>query len=83
VHVLATVDERTYKGGDMEPNHPIAWYHQDLGDRALYTPMGFTIASYHEPLFLQPLQGAMRMSSVAALLAREQPQAREGSRALR
>src|SRR5579872_456291 len=27
VHVLLTVDEKTYQGGVMGANHPIAWYH--------------------------------------------------------
>ena len=59
VHVLMTVDERTYKGGTMGANHAIAWCHEDLGGRALYTAMGHTIASYHEPLFLRHLRGAL------------------------
>ncbi|MDB5077787.1 MAG: hypothetical protein JWO42_3966 [Chloroflexi bacterium] len=59
VHVLATVDERTYTGGQMGTDHPIAWCHEDLGGRALYTAMGHTIASYHEPLFLTHLRGAL------------------------
>jgi type 1 glutamine amidotransferase len=60
VHVLATVDERTYKGGEMGADHPIAWCHEDLGGRALYTAMGHTSASYHEPLFLAHLRGALQ-----------------------
>jgi len=59
VHVLATVDERTYRGGGMGADHPIAWCHEDLGDRAFYTAMGHTIAAYHEPLFLAHLRGAL------------------------
>ncbi len=31
VHVLATVDERGYRGGRMGADHPIAWCHEDLG----------------------------------------------------
>ncbi|HEX5439593.1 MAG TPA: ThuA domain-containing protein, partial [Ktedonobacterales bacterium] len=27
VHVLLTLDETTYQGGTMGPDHPIAWYH--------------------------------------------------------
>jgi type 1 glutamine amidotransferase len=60
VHVLATVDERTYKGGEMGSDHPIAWCHEDLGGRALYTALGHTIAAYHEPLFLAHLRGALQ-----------------------
>ncbi len=58
-HVLATVDERGYRGGGMGADHPIAWCHEDLGGRALYTAMGHTIAAYHEPLFLAHLRGAL------------------------
>jgi type 1 glutamine amidotransferase len=59
VHVLATVDEDSYQGGGMGHDHPIVWCHEDLGDRALYTAMGHTIASYHDPLFLLHLRGAL------------------------
>jgi len=59
VHVLATVDERSYSGGGMGPDHPIMWCHEDLGGRAFYTAMGHTIAAYHEPLFLAHLRGAL------------------------
>jgi len=59
VHILATVDERSYRGGGMGADHPIAWCHEDLGGRAFYTAMGHTIAAYHEPLFLAHLRGAL------------------------
>jgi cytochrome c len=59
VHVLATVDERSYRGGGMGVDHPIVWCHEDLGGRALYTAMGHTSAAYHEPLFLAHLRGAL------------------------
>lgn len=59
VHVLMTIDERTYKGGVMGPNHPIAWYHDYDGGRAWYTAMGHTSESYSEPLFLAHLWGGI------------------------
>ncbi len=59
VHVLATVDERSYRGGGMGVDHPIAWCHENLGGRTFYTAMGHTIAAYHEPLFLAHLRGAL------------------------
>jgi len=34
------VDEKTYKGGVMGADHPIAWYHEYDGGRAWYTAMG-------------------------------------------
>jgi len=59
VHVLATVNERSYRGGEMGADRLIAWCHEDLGSRALYTAMGHTIAAYHEPLLLAHLRGAL------------------------
>ena len=59
VHVLLTVDEKTYQGGVMGANHPIAWYHAFDGGRSWYTAMGHTSASYHEPLFLAHLWGGI------------------------
>ncbi|HLX39824.1 MAG TPA: ThuA domain-containing protein [Ktedonobacteraceae bacterium] len=59
VHVLLTIDERTYKGGTMGADHPIAWYHQYDGGRAWYTSMGHTSESYHEPLFLAHIWGGI------------------------
>lgn len=59
VNVLMTIDERTYKGGTMGADHPIAWYHEYDGGRAWYTAMGHTSASYYEPLFLDHLWGGI------------------------
>lgn len=67
VHVLMTVDEKTYQGGTMGAFHPIAWYHQYDGGRAWYTALGHTSESYKEPLFLQHLWGGiMYAAGVAA-----------------
>src|SRR6266700_2661530 len=57
VNVLMTIDERTYKGGTMGADHPIAWYHEYDGGRAWYTALGHTSESYYEPLFLDHLWG--------------------------
>jgi type 1 glutamine amidotransferase len=51
VSVLATVDERTYSGGTMSPDHPIAWSQSFEGGRAWYTAGGHTVESFSEPLF--------------------------------
>jgi type 1 glutamine amidotransferase len=59
VHVLMTVDERTYKGGVMGAYHPIAWYHDYDSGRAWYTALGHTSESYSEPLFLAHLWGGI------------------------
>jgi len=59
VHVLASLDEGSYDGGDMG-DHPIAWCHEvSGGGRAWYTALGHTEASYGEPLFLEHLRGGI------------------------
>jgi cytochrome c len=52
VHVIATLDESSYDGGDMAADHPIAWFHDYDGGRAWYTAGGHTDESWSEPLFL-------------------------------
>ena len=59
VDVLMTIDEKTYKGGTMGTDHPIAWYHEYGGGRAWYTALGHTSESYSEPLFLAHLWGGI------------------------
>jgi type 1 glutamine amidotransferase len=51
VVVLATLDETTYEGGTMGPDHPIAWAQEYDGGRSFYTAGGHTIESYSEPVF--------------------------------
>jgi len=59
VHVLATMDESSYEGGDMG-DHPIAWCHDVAGGgRSWYTALGHTEESYSEPLFRQHLLGGI------------------------
>lgn len=59
VHVLMTLDETSYEGGEMGHDHPISWAHNFGGGRAFYTGLGHTEESYSEPLFLQHLVGAL------------------------
>jgi type 1 glutamine amidotransferase len=59
VHVLITLDESSYQGGNMGADHPISWYHDFDGGRAWYTGMGHTSETYQEPLFLQYLWGGI------------------------
>jgi uncharacterized protein len=66
VHVLMTVDEKTYQGGTMGAFHPIAWYHAYDGGRAWYTALGHTAESYSEPLFLQHLWGGIMYAAGVA-----------------
>jgi len=63
VHVLATVDESTYTGGTMGPDHPIAWCHRYDGGRSVYTAMGHTKESYAEPRYAGHLLGAIEMAA--------------------
>ena len=53
VRVLASVDESSYKGGDMGADHPVVWCHEYDGGRSWYTAMGHTKESYSEPAFVQ------------------------------
>ena len=59
VHVLMTLDESTYDGGNMGVDHPIAWLHQYEGGRAWYTGGGHTEASFSEPEFLEHILGGI------------------------
>jgi type 1 glutamine amidotransferase len=62
--VLMTLDESSYVGGTMGPDHPIVWAHPTTGGgRAIYTAMGHTQESYGEPLFRQHLVGAIRWAA--------------------
>lgn len=63
VHVLATLDERTYQGGSMGFDHPISWAHEFDGGRAWYTGLGHTRDTYSEPLFLQHLLGGIQYAA--------------------
>lgn len=63
VHVLATLDESTYFGGNMGLDHPIAWLHEYDGGRAWYTAGGHTEGSYAEPEFLNHILGGILYAS--------------------
>ncbi len=60
LHVLITIDEKSYTGGENGSNHPMAWYHEYDGGRAFYTELGHTDESYSEPLYLQHLLGGIK-----------------------
>jgi cytochrome c len=62
-HVLASLDERTYKGGTMGKDHPIAWCKQVGKGRIWYTALGHTEASFTEPLFLKHLLGGIQAAA--------------------
>ena len=58
--VLITIDEKSYEGGKMNNNHPMAWYHAYDGGRAFYTELGHTDSSYSDPLYLRHVLGGIR-----------------------
>jgi type 1 glutamine amidotransferase len=71
VHVLMTVDERTYDPGDgaMGADHPISWWHAYDGGRSWYTALGHTDSTYSEPLFLSFLLGGIRYAAAPSASA--------------
>jgi type 1 glutamine amidotransferase len=64
-HVLASLDETSYKGGTMGGDHPIAWCRTMGRGCVWYTALGHTGASFTEPLFLQHLLGGIRVAAGA------------------
>jgi type 1 glutamine amidotransferase len=63
VRVLASLDERTYTGGTMGGDHPIAWCKRIGQGRLWYTALGHTEVSFTEPLFLQHLLGGIQLAA--------------------
>jgi cytochrome c len=60
VHVLLTLDEKTYEGGTNGEYHPIAWQHEFDGGRSFYTGLGHTKESYTDPLFVRHLKAGLQ-----------------------
>jgi glucose/arabinose dehydrogenase len=65
VHVLMTLDEKTYSPGSgaMGFDHPIAWCQEFDGGRAWYTGGGHTSQSYTEPLFRAHVLGGIEWAA--------------------
>jgi type 1 glutamine amidotransferase len=63
VHVLLTVDESSYQGGDMGADHPIAWYHDFQGGRSWYTALGHVREAYSDPRFLGHVLGGIQYAA--------------------
>ncbi len=59
LHVLITIDEKSYTGGENGDFHPMAWWHDFDGGRAFYTEFGHTDESYADPLFIQHVTGGI------------------------
>ncbi|MEZ5044791.1 MAG: ThuA domain-containing protein [Saprospiraceae bacterium] len=60
VHVILSIDENSYEGGNMNNKHPMSWYHEFEGGRAFYTALGHTSESYTEPAFLAHLTDGIK-----------------------
>lgn len=61
VHVLLKVDETSYKGGEMNGDHPVSWYHEFEGGHIFYTALGHTLEDFtSDSLFLKHLSGGIR-----------------------
>jgi uncharacterized protein len=56
VTVIATLDERTYRGGEMGADHPIAWCQTVAGGRSWYTGLGHRPELYADPTFIGHLE---------------------------
>jgi type 1 glutamine amidotransferase len=60
IRVLIKIDESSYTGGDMNGDHPMAWYQKFEGGRVFYTALGHTKEDYTtDQLFLQHLTGGI------------------------
>ncbi|GAA0895476.1 MULTISPECIES: ThuA domain-containing protein [Streptomyces violaceusniger group] len=60
VHVLASLDESSYSGGNMKGDHPITWCQNYEGGRSFYTGLGHTDEAYTDPAFQKQLLGGIR-----------------------
>ncbi|WP_257656245.1 ThuA domain-containing protein [Parapedobacter lycopersici] len=60
IHVLITIDEKSYEGGKNGTDHPIAWYHDYDGGRAFYTGFGHSAAAFQDPLIARHILGGIR-----------------------
>lgn len=63
VEVLASLDEKSYQGGDMAGDHPIIWRTKVGKGRGFYTGLGHTQSTYRELLFMQMLREGIRWAA--------------------
>jgi len=60
IHVLIKVDETSYAGGEMNSDHPIAWYHEFEGGKVFYTALGHQAEAYrNDTLFIKHITGGI------------------------
>jgi type 1 glutamine amidotransferase len=58
--VIASLDENSYEGGEMGPEHPISWCRKIMGGRSWYTGLGHSRELFSEPIFLAHLERGLR-----------------------
>jgi type 1 glutamine amidotransferase len=63
VHVLQSLDESSYTGGEMSGDHPITWCHAQGTGRSFYTGLGHTAESYADPDFQKLLLGGIEYAA--------------------
>ncbi len=63
VHVLASLDEKSFHGSTMGADHPVAWCRQVGNGRLWYTALGHTEDSYTERHFLRHLLGGIQIAA--------------------
>jgi type 1 glutamine amidotransferase len=63
VDVTLTVDERTYEGGTMGDDHPIAWRHTYDGGRSYYTALGHPTEAWSDPALVDHVAGAIEWAA--------------------
>ena len=65
VHVLATVDEATYTGGTMGPDHPIEWSREPsaIAGRTWYTAMGHPDELWADATFVSHVAAGVAWSA--------------------
>lgn len=59
VHVLLSLDEKSYTNNAPMGDHPIAWCQDYDGGQSFYTGLGHTAESYTEPDFAKHLLGGV------------------------
>ncbi|WP_162449643.1 ThuA domain-containing protein [Phytoactinopolyspora mesophila] len=62
-HVLLTVDESTYNGGQMGDDHPIAWCNEFDGGRTFYTAIGHSSSHYQDADMRQHILGGIEWAA--------------------
>ncbi|MFI7150941.1 ThuA domain-containing protein [Nonomuraea sp. NPDC050022] len=65
VHVLTSMDEKSYTGATMGADHPNTWCQDFDGGRSWYTGLGHLKENYSEPNFLKLLLGGIQTAAGA------------------